>query len=144
MTRRPRRPRSQGQGAGLRALLKVARFNDQGLIPVVIQEAASGDVLTLCYLNRAALIRSLTEGNVYVYRRSQGRLMLKGETSGHIQRIREVRVDCEGHSLLFKVRQRVAACHAGYVSCYFRRLNRRNRLVTAATRVFDPGTVYRK
>ena len=127
--------------AGLRALLKVARFNAQGLIPVVIQEAASGDVLTLCYLNRAALIRSLTEGNVYVYRRSQGRLMLKGETSGHIQRIREVRVDCEGQSLLFKVRQRVAACHAGYVSCYFRTL-RSGRVVSVGRPVFDPATVY--
>ena len=123
------------------SLLKVLRFNGHGLIPAVIQDAASKRVLTLCYLNRAALERTLKEGKVYVFRRSQRRIMLKGETSGHVQHLREVRVDCEGKSLVFLVRQRVAACHAGYFTCYFRRL-KGGRLVTVGRRVFNPAKVY--
>ena len=79
-----------------RGFFETLRFSEQGLIPTVIQDAASKQVLTLCYLNAGALERSLREGKVYVFRRSQNRLMLKGETSGHVQLIREVRVDCEG------------------------------------------------
>ena len=126
------------------ALLKVVQFNDQGLVPAVIQDARSKRVLTLCYLNRDALKKSLAEGKVYVFRRSQNRLMLKGETSGHIQLIRTVEVDCEGKSLILHVQQRVAGCHAGYFSCYYRGLTRTGRLSTGERRIFDPATVYKK
>ena len=119
------------------------QFNEQGLIPAIIQDVKTKKVLTLCYVNRAALTRSLREGKVYVFRRSQNRLMLKGETSGHIQLIQAVHVDCEGKSLLFVVRQHVAGCHAGYLSCYFRRVNRRGGLTISERRVFNPKTVYR-
>lgn len=125
------------------ALLKLIRFNEQGLIPAVIQEAKTKQVLTLCYMNREALIKSLEEGKVYVYRRSQRRLMLKGETSGHIQRIRQVLIDCEGQSLVFLVDQHVAACHAGYVTCYFRQMKRNGSIATLGRRAFDPKHVYR-
>lgn len=128
---------------GTRALLGLLRFDGQGLMPTVIQDARSKQVLTLCYLNREALAKSLAEGTVYVFRRSQRRVMLKGETSGHLQRIRQVLVDCEGHSLLVLVEQRVAACHAGYYTCYYRRLTREGRMVTVGRRVFNPETVYR-
>ena len=123
--------------------MKTLRFEAHGLMPAVIQDAKSRQVLTLCYLTREALARSLREGTVYVFRRSQRRLMLKGETSGHIQRIREVRADCEGKSLVLLVQQRVAACHAGYFTCYFRVL-KRGRLATVGTRVFNPERVYKK
>ena len=127
-----------------RALLQVLRFNAQGLIPAVIQDVRSKRVLTLCFLNRDALKKSLAEGTVYVFRRSQNRLMLKGETSGHIQRIRKVEVDCEGKSLVLHVQQRVAGCHAGYFSCYYRGLSRTGRLAIGERRVFDPAKVYKK
>ena len=127
---------------GIAALLDVVRFDEQGLVPTVIQDAASGQVLTLCYLTRDALAQSFSTGTVHVFRRSQQRLMQKGETSGHIQVIREVRVDCEGKSLVLKIRQHVAACHAGYFTCYFRQL-KGGRLVTVGRRVFDPKRVYR-
>jgi len=130
--------------AGFAALVKQLRFDAQGLIPTVIQEAKTGQVLTLCYLTRSAIRKSLETGTVYVFRRSQQRLMQKGETSGHIQRITDVRMDCEGQSLVLRVRQRVAACHAGYVSCYFRRLDGRGRVAVAGRRVFDPATVYHR
>ena len=123
---------------------RLLRFNERGLMPAVIQDARSRQVLTLCYLNREALTRSLREGRVYVFRRSQNRLMLKGETSGHVQLIKEVRVDCEGKSLVLLVRQKVAACHAGYFTCYFRRVSRTGRLQTIGRKVFDPKKVYRR
>ncbi len=125
-------------------LLAAVHWNSQGLIPTVIQDARSKRVLTLCYLNRAALVKSLREGKVYVFRRSQSRLMVKGEISGHIQVIREVQVDCEGKSLLFFVHQHVAACHAGYRSCYYRSLSPSGRLTIRERRVFDPAKVYRR
>ena len=126
------------------ALLRVVQFNKQGLIPAVIQDARSKQVLTLCYLNRQALKKSLATGTVYVFRRSQKRLMQKGETSGHIQIIRKVFVDCEGKSLLFFVSQRVAACHTGHFTCYFRRLSSSGRLQVKGRKVFDPRRVYEK
>jgi phosphoribosyl-AMP cyclohydrolase len=127
---------------GYRTLRKELVFNEQGLIPAVIQDRKTKWVLTLCYLNDLALKKTLETGTVYLYRRSQKRLMQKGQTSGHIQVIREVAVDCEGKSLLFVVDQRVAACHAGYFTCYFRRLTPRGTFRTVGRRIFDPKRVY--
>ncbi|MBI2885309.1 MAG: phosphoribosyl-AMP cyclohydrolase [Candidatus Omnitrophica bacterium] len=122
---------------------ELVKFDKDGLVPAVIQDARSKRVLTLCYLNKDALVRSLEEGKVYVFRRSQQRLMLKGETSGHIQVIREVRIDCEGKSLVFLVFQHVAACHTGYASCYFRILTTDGFLVIKERKLFKPEAVYR-
>ena len=90
-----------------------------GLIPAIIQDAATKKVLTLCYMSERALKATLGEGFIYLFRRSQNKLMMKGETSGHTQAVKEFRVDCEGKSLLFGVEQKVAGCHQGYLSCYF-------------------------
>ena len=137
-------PKSKVQNpkSAYRALAKALRFDGQGLIPTVIQDAASKQVLTLCYLNDEALKKSLETGTVYVFRRSQNRLMQKGETSGHIQLVRQVLVDCEGQSLVLMVSQRVAACHAGYFTCYFRRLEKNGRITSVGRRIFDPAKVY--
>lgn len=120
------------------------QFNGQGLIPAVIQDVKTKRVLTLCYVNQEALEKSLKTGIVHLFRRSQNRLMKKGETSGHIQVIREVLVDCEGKSLVLLVNQRVAACHTGYFTCYFRRLSPSGTLQVKGRKVFDPTTVYRQ
>ena len=128
---------------GYRALLDVLHFDGRGLIPAVVQDAKTKQVLTLCYLNRQALEKSLKTGKVYVFRRSQNRLMLKGEVSGHIQAIKQVLVDCEGKSLVLLVSQNVAACHTGYFTCYFRRIGKNGKLATVGRRVFDPAKVYR-
>ena len=127
---------------GYQALLNVLKFNEEGLIPAIIQDEPTRQVLTLCYLNVQAIEQSLKTGTVYLYRRSQRRLMQKGETSGHIQIIREVWVDCEGKSLLLIVRQHVAACHVGYFTCYYRRLGKEGRVTTVGRRVFDPAKIY--
>ena len=105
-------------------LLSLIKFDDKGLIPAIIQDYKSKAVLTLCYMNREALEKTLAEGVVYVFRRSKGRLMMKGETSGCTQKVKSLCIDCEGNSLLFKIAQKRAACHTGYFTCYFRKLDK--------------------
>jgi len=119
-------------------------FDDKGLMPAIIQDADSSRVLTLCYMDREALERTMKEGRIYVFRRSRGRVMLKGETSGCVQSVEEVYIDCAENSLLFKVRQERAACHLGYFSCYFRRIGEKGETVIEEERVFDPKDVYKK
>ena len=124
------------------SFLETLKFNEQGLIPAVIQDAGSKQVLTLCYLNREALEQTLATGEVYLFRRSAGRLMKKGETSGHTQQVRRVSVDCEGKSLVIEVTQKIAACHAGYFTCYYRERTADGGLRVVGERVFDPSKVY--
>jgi len=122
---------------------EILKFSDQGLIPAIIVDDKSGEVLTLCYMNRDAVEKTLETGKVHVFRRSKGRLMMKGETSGHVEAVREVRADCEGNSLLIRVEQKVGACHAGYFSCYYRAYNaEKGEWETVEKRVFDPEKVY--
>ncbi len=118
-------------------------FNDQGLIPVIIANVEDNRPLTLCYMTREALETTLETGKVHVFRRSKGRLMIKGETSGHIQEVRHVYPDCEGKSLLMLVKQHVAGCHKGYMSCYFREYDpKTDEFTVSDERVFDPEEVY--
>jgi len=123
-------------------IISLLKFDEEGLIPTIIQDQKSKEVLTLCYMNREALEKTLEEGKIYVYRRSKGRLMLKGETSGCIQVVKSLCIDCEGNSLLFKVAQKRAACHAGYFTCYFRSVKKDGSVKILGKRVFDPCKVY--
>jgi phosphoribosyl-AMP cyclohydrolase len=118
-------------------------FDEKGLIPAVIQDAKTKKVLTLCYMNKEALERTFAEKRIYLFRRSRGMLMMKGQTSGCVQKVREAYIDCEGNSLLFLVDQVRAACHEGYFTCYFRKIGRGGRAEVKFKRVFDPGKVYR-
>ena len=124
-------------------MLEKLKFNEKGLIPAVIQDEKTGRVLTLCYMNREALDKTFEEGKVYVFRRSKNTLMLKGGTSGHIQIVRSVYIDCEGNSLLIKVDQKTAACHAGYFTCYYRELSKDGSLKVSDEKIFDPDKVYK-
>ena len=125
-------------------LFDLIKFDEKGLIPAIIQDEVSGEVLTLCYMNKDALKKTMEEGNIYVFRRSKGKLMLKGETSGCTQKVRSLYIDCEGNSLLFEVEQKRAGCHEGYFSCYFRRLDKDGNVEIVAERIFDPKEVYKK
>lgn len=124
-------------------LLEKIKFDEKGLTPAIIQDEISGEVLTLCYMNKEALEKTLKEGKIYVYRRSKQKLMLKGETSGCIQNVRKLYIDCEGNSLLFEVEQVKAACHEGYFSCYFREADKDGNIRITASRIFDPKDVYK-
>ena len=123
-------------------MLDKIKFDEKGLIPAIIQDVKSKKVLTLCYMNNEALEKTMKEGKIYVFRRSKGKLMLKGETSGHIQVVKELYIDCEGNSLLFLIEQKVAACHAGYFTCYYRRLNKQGQLEIVEKQIFNPEKVY--
>ena len=124
-------------------LTDLVKFDDDGLIAAIIFDVETNLPLVLCYLDREALAKTVETGLVHVYRRSKGRVMLKGETSGHTQRVVDVLVNCDENSLAIKVEQKVAACHAGYRSCYYRRYDpAADQLEVIADRLFDPDQVY--
>lgn len=125
------------------SLIEKLNFDEAGLIPAIIQDYSSGRVLTLCYMDKEALEKTLKERKIYVYRRSKERVMLKGETSGCVQTVKEIAVDCAENSLLFRVEQDRAACHEGYFSCYFRKINDKGEEVIEEERLFDPKDVYK-
>jgi phosphoribosyl-AMP cyclohydrolase len=118
------------------------RFGPDGLIPVVVQDAASEAVLMVGFMNADALQRTRETGRTHFWSRSRGKLWRKGETSGHEQIVDEIFVNCELNSLLIVVRQIGAACHTGYPTCYYRRLEPDDALTVVKERWFDPASVY--
>jgi phosphoribosyl-AMP cyclohydrolase len=117
--------------------------DDLTLLPVVAQDAVSGRVLMVAYMNRAAWEATVATGEATYYSRSRGRLWKKGEESGHVQRVREAYVDCDADAILLKIEQvGGAACHEGYESCFFRRSQDGDWKVVEE-RIFDPKAVYK-
>lgn len=127
----------------IKKLLGSIKFDEKGLVPAVIQDEISGEVLTLCYMNKDALEKTLQTKKIHVYRRSKGKLMMKGETSGCVQNVRKLYIDCEGNSLLFEVEQVKAGCHEGYFSCYFREVDADGNLRIIESRIFNPKDLYK-
>ncbi len=126
------------------ALLEVVKFNEQGLIPAIAQDIETGEILMVAYMNEATLRQTLETGLMTYWSRSRQEVWVKGATSGHTQEVQEVRVDCDGDVLLFKVKQNGgAACHTGHRSCFYRKLED-GQLVETDAPVFDPQEVYRK
>jgi phosphoribosyl-AMP cyclohydrolase len=113
-------------------------FGEDGLVPAVAQDAESGDVLMVAYVNEEALERTRESGRAHYYSRSRDELWEKGATSGHVQTIREIRVDCDADTLLYLVDQEGGACHTGYRSCFHRTIDGEY----VGERVFDPDEVY--
>jgi phosphoribosyl-AMP cyclohydrolase len=115
-----------------------------GLVPAIAQDADTGQVLMLAWMNREAYEETLRTGRACYYSRSRGRLWRKGEESGNVQEVREVYLDCDADTVLLKVHQvGGAACHEGYPTCFFRRVDG-DRLVVVGERVFDPQQVYKR
>ncbi len=103
--------------------LEAVRFDERGLVPCVMQDWASGEVLTLAYMNAEALERTLDTGEMHFYSRSRGELWHKGETSGNVQRLRQIRYDCDADALVALVDPAGPACHTGQRSCFYRDLD---------------------
>jgi phosphoribosyl-AMP cyclohydrolase len=118
------------------------RFDENGLVPVVICDSVSGDVLMMAFMNEEALDTTRRTGRTHFWSRSRQKLWRKGENSGHEQIVEEILINCEQNSLLIHVRQIGAACHDGYSTCYYRRLEPDGSLSVQRERVFDPATVY--
>jgi phosphoribosyl-AMP cyclohydrolase len=115
-----------------------------GLVPAVAQDADTGEVLMVAWMNRAAWEETLRTGRACYYSRSRGKLWRKGEESGHVQELRQAFLDCDADTILLKVHQvGGAACHEGYRSCFFRQVDG-DQLRVLGERVFDPKQVYRK
>ncbi|MCK6553257.1 phosphoribosyl-AMP cyclohydrolase [Candidatus Binatia bacterium] len=115
-----------------------------GLVPVVAQDADTGEVLMLAYMNEDAWAETLATGTACYYSTSRRSLWRKGETSGHVQQVKEIRVDCDADAVLLKVRQvGGAACHEGYKSCFFRKVDGDDWRVVES-RVVDPDVLYGK
>lgn len=104
------------------AFLAAVKYNDDGLVPVIAQSFATNEILMMAWMNRETLEETLTTGNAVYWSRSRRKRWRKGETSGHVQKLREAYVDCDGDTVLIKVDQTGAACHTGAPTCFFRRL----------------------
>jgi len=122
--------------------VKKLSFNREGLIPVIIQDFETGEVLMMAWMNREALEKTLETDKTHFWSRSRKRIWLKGEVSGHYQLVKEIRVDCDEDVLLIKVEQVKAACHTGYKSCFFRKVNEKGELELVAKKVFEPKKIY--
>jgi phosphoribosyl-AMP cyclohydrolase len=96
------------------------KFNEQGLIPVIVQDAENREVLMMAWMNQQALDQTIATGRATYWSRSRGKLWVKGETSGHYQAVKEIRVDCDADTLLLSVVQQGAACHTGSRTCFYR------------------------
>ncbi len=124
--------------------IETVAWNSDGLVPAVAQDAASGEVLMLAWMDREALVRTVESGEAHYWSRSRKKLWRKGETSGHFQRVVEVRVDCDADAVLLRVESvKGIACHTGRRRCFFRRLDTRTgekRWVETDPVLADPGS----
>ena len=114
------------------------KYDEKGLITAVAQDYITGEILMVAYMNDRALEMTLSTGIVHYWSRSRGKLWKKGESSGHVQIVKDLFVDCDGDALLLKVEQKGGACHTGYRSCFYRTID--GKII--GERVFDPDEVY--
>ncbi len=114
-----------------------------GLLPAVVQDEASGQVLMVGFMNEEAWQKTIETGLAHFFSRTRQKLWRKGATSGHVQKVKEIWIDCDADTVLLKIEQvGRAACHTGHVSCFFRRLDERGELEIVGRPVFDPQEVY--
>jgi len=127
--------------ASLSSVLEALRFDDAGLVPAIAQQHDTGEVLMMAWMNRESIAQTLARGQVVYWSRSRGKLWRKGESSGQVQRLVELRIDCDGDTLLLLVDQTGVACHTGRRNCFFRAL-RDGELVTIAEPQIAPDKLY--
>jgi phosphoribosyl-AMP cyclohydrolase len=124
------------------AFLDDLRWDADGLVPAIVQDEATGEVLMMAWMDRAAVQRTVETGQTHFFSRSRRAAWHKGGTSGHVQHVVSVSVDCDADVILLRVRQVGGACHEGYRSCFFRRVTPDGRLEVVARPVFDSAAVY--
>lgn len=132
-----------GQGLPLEEVLNSLPYNDQGLIPAIAQQYDSKEVLMLAWMNRESLQETLATGRVCYFSRSRQKLWRKGETSGQVQQLKQMRLDCDGDTLLLMVDQTGPACHTGRKSCFYN-LVKNNQIIVDAEPLIDPKKLYGK
>lgn len=126
-------------------MIKLDFSKGNGLLPAVVQDFTSGKVLMLAYLSEVSWEKTLQTGEAYYWSRSRQELWHKGDTSGHVQKVKEIYADCDNDTVLLKVVQMGgAACHLGYESCFHKRVDREGNVRVVGQRVFDPKKVYKQ
>jgi phosphoribosyl-AMP cyclohydrolase len=119
------------------------KFTSDGLIPAIIQEQSTGRVLMMAWMNKEAVKRTVEEGKTVFWSRSRQKYWIKGESSGHVQAVKDVAFDCDGDTLLIQVEQTGAACHEGYKSCFFRSIEHKgNSFAIKEPQLISPEQVY--
>ncbi len=119
------------------------KFDQNGLMPAIVQDYKTHEVLMLAYVNRTAIKKMLSIGKTCFYSRSRKTYWIKGETSGHIQKVKQITTDCDRDTLLIQVKQIGGACHLGYRTCFVHLLDRKGKIKKVSQkRVFDPKTIY--
>ncbi len=121
------------------------KYDANGLIPAIVQDADTGEILMMAYMNKSSLADSIRTGKTHFWSRSRQKYWMKGESSGHTQDIQEILIDCDQDTLLIKAKQHGAACHEGYRNCFYRRLDPgTGQWSIVAEKLFDPAAVYGK
>ena len=123
-------------------LLKKVKYDEAGLIPAIIQDWKTKEILMIAYMNREALRKTLSTRKAHFYSRSRKRLWLKGESSRHIQKVKRISLDCDQDAVLVEAEQVGGACHTGYRSCFYRVSKDGKIWKTAGKKIFDPDQVY--
>ena len=129
---------------GLEETIRGLKYDEKGLIPAVVVDAGTQQVLMVAYMNEASLRETVRTGRTHFWSRSRQKHWMKGESSGHTQDVKAVYTDCDLDTVLVEVVQHGAACHEGYVSCFYRRLGESGEWEVIAEKVFDPKAVYHK
>ncbi len=132
--------KSKEQGA---KLLDRIKFDANGLVPAIVQDVDSKEVLMLAYMNREAVEATIKTGKTHFYSRSRNKQWLKGESSGHVQEVQALYFDCDNDTLLVMAKQKGGACHTGYYSCFFTQWDGAENTKTVGKKVFDPDKTYK-
>lgn len=119
------------------------KFDEKGLVPAIVQDIDTGEVLMMAWMNEAALKQTLELKKATFYSRSRDKMWIKGESSGHVQEVVEARVDCDQDLVLLKCKSHGPCCHVGYNSCFYRRADADGTLTVVEEKVFDPAKVYK-
>ena len=120
------------------------KFNDDGLVPAIVQEEGTGRVVMMAWMNDASLKSTIETGKTHFWSRSRQKYWMKGESSGHMQEVKDIAFDCDGDTLLIQVEQHGAACHEGYKSCFFRSISEDGKYNVTEERLVNPEEVYKK
>ncbi|HWQ26688.1 MAG TPA: phosphoribosyl-AMP cyclohydrolase [Chlorobaculum sp.] len=127
-----------------KSFLETVKFDEKGLVPAIVQDHETGKVLMMAWMNLESLQMTLEKKKACYWSRSRKQLWLKGESSGNMQEVHDILIDCDGDTLLLKVSQKGGACHVGYHSCFFRRTTDGQTMEICDTLMFNPDDVYGK
>ncbi len=127
----------------LMKLIEQVKFDKNGLVPAIVQDFKTLQVLMMGYMNKESLETTLKTRKTCFWSRSRGKLWIKGETSGHIQKVKDILIDCDNDTLLIKVEQIGGACHTGYRTCFYRKCSK-DGFTVVEKKLFDPAKIYKK